>query len=349
VARDRVARLLLALAVASAVAGCGGDGGAGSPATTAGPAATAAGVRRFTNPVLTGNFADPFVLKAGDTWYAYATGDLVVNLQVARSADLVRWERLDDALPELPEWSALQKGLTWAPEVARTPAGFVLYYTLRDAASGRQCISVAVADRPEGPFRDTRSRPLVCQERLGGSIDPHRFVDRDGAAYLLWKNDGNCCGLPTQLWGQRLARDGLALAGQPSRLGVRNDAAWEGDLIEAPTLWRDGDTYYLFFSANDYGSTDYAVGYATARRVLGPYRDGPGNPVLRSRGRAAGPGGQAVVRDADGDLWLAYHAWDSAAVGDEVGGQRSMWLDRLTFEGGRPKVDGPTDGPQEAP
>jgi len=345
VGRDRVARLLLALAVASAVAACGGDGpGRGAPAATTAPAA-----RTFTNPVLTGNFADPSVLKVGDTWYAYATGDLVVNLQVARSSDLVRWERLDDALPELPEWSALQKGLTWAPEVARTPAGFVLYYTLRHAASGRQCISAAVAERPEGPFRDRRQRPLVCQERLGGSIDPHRFVDRDGAAYLLWKNDGNCCSLPTELWGQRLDRDGLALEGRPRSLGVRNDAAWEGDLIEAPTLWREGGTYYLFFSANDYGSTHYAVGYATAKRVLGPYRDGPGNPILRSRGKAAGPGGQAVVRDGDGGLWLAYHAWDSAAVGDEAGGQRAMWLDRLRFEGGRPRVEGPTDGPQEAP
>jgi beta-xylosidase len=344
--RDRVARLLLALACMSAVAGCGDDGGgrgAGPPATTA------AAPRQFTNPVLTGNFADPHVLKVGDTWYAYATGDLVVNLQVARSTDLVRWERLDDALPEVPEWSALQKGLTWAPEVARTPAGFVMYYTLRDAASGRQCISAAVADRPEGPFRDTRPRPLVCQERLGGSIDPHRFVDRDGTAYLLWKNDGNCCGLPTELWGQRLDTDGLALAGRPRSLGVRNDAAWEGGLIEAPTLWREGTRYFLFYSANDYDSTSYSVGYATATRVLGPYRDGPGNPILRSRGRAAGPGGQAVVRDADGDLWLAYHAWDSSAVGDEAGGQRSMWLDRLSFLGGRPRVAGPTAGPQEAP
>ena len=345
--RDRVARLLLALACTSAVVGCGADGGgvgAGSAAAT-----TAPPPRQFTNPVVAGNFADPSILKVGDSWYAYATGDLVVNLQVARSADLVHWERLDDALPELPEWSVLQKGLTWAPEVARTPAGFVLYYTLRHGVSGRQCISVAVAERPEGPFRDTRARPLVCQERLGGSIDPHRFVDRDGAAYLLWKNDGNCCGLATELWAQRLDGDGLELTGKPSSLGVRNDAAWEGDLIEAPTLWRDGGTYYLLYSANDYGSPDYAVGYATATKVLGPYRDGTGNPILRSHGSAAGPGGQAVVTDGHGGLWLAYHAWDSAAVGDEAGGQRSMWLDRLSFQGGRPRVAGPTDGPQKAP
>ena len=82
--------------------------------------------------------------------------------------------------------------------------------------------------------------------------------------------------------------------------------------------------------------------------MLGPYRDGPGNPILRSRGSAAGPGGQGVVRTGNG-LWLAYHAWDSGAVGDEAGGQRSMWLDQLEFVDGRPRVDGPTDGPQEAP
>jgi beta-xylosidase len=345
VGRGRAARLLLALTLASAVAGCAGDedgGGGGGPATSAAP-------RQFTNPVLDGNFADPHVLKVGGTWYAYATGDLVANLQVARSADLVRWERLGDALPELPEWSVLQKGLTWAPEVARTPAGFVLYYTLRHAASGRQCISVAVAQRPEGPFQDTRSRPLVCQERLGGSIDPHHFVDRDGTAYLLWKNDGNCCGLPTQLWAQRLARDGLELAGKPASLGVRNDAEWEGALIEAPTLWREGGTYYLFFSANDYGSSRYAVGLATAKAVLGPYTDAPGNPILATGTAAAnGPGGQAIVRGPGGGLWFAYHAWGEL-VGDDAGGQRSMWLDRLSFENGRPRVAGPTDTPQEAP
>jgi beta-xylosidase len=342
VRRPRAACLAAALLLAAAGCGSGGGGDRPAPATTA-PA------RSFANPVLGGNFADPSLLRVGDTWYAYATGDLTVNLQVARSRDLVHWQRLADALPELPDWSALQKGLTWAPEAARTPAGFVLYYTLRHAPSGRQCVSVARSQRPEGPYRDTRKEPLVCQPELGGSIDPSRFVDRDGRAYLLWKNDGNCCGLPTRIWGQRLDRDGLALLGRPVSLGVRNDAAWEGDLIEAPTLWRQGGTYYLFFSANDYGSRDYAVGYATGRRVLGPYRDGPGNPILRSRGRAAGPGGQAVVRAGDGRLWLAYHAWDSAAVGDQAGGERSLWLDRLEFVAGRPRVDGPTDGPQEAP
>jgi len=166
--------------------------------------------------------------------------------------------------PVLGEWVVLashRQGRTHLPpaELRHLCPSTTTHYTLRHAASGRQCVSVAVADRPEGPFRDTRSRPLVCQERLGGSIDSHRFVDPAGPAYLVWKNGGNCCGPPTRLWAQRLDGDGLELIGEPASLGVRND------------------------------SPDYAVGYATASRVLGPYRDGPGNPILRSRGKAAGP------------------------------------------------------------
>ena len=136
--------------------------------------------------------------------------------------------------------------------------------------------------------------------------------------------------------------------GKPVSLGVRNDAEWEGALIEAPTLWREGDTYYLFFSANDYGSSLYAVGYATAKRCSAPIRR-PREPDPGHRhGLANGPGGQAIVRGPGGGLWFAYHAWGEL-VGDDAGGQRSMWLDRLSFEDGRPRVAGPTDTPQEAP
>src|SRR5215212_1537484 len=99
--RKLMVALALALACAAAVAGCGADGGGGEAGPAGSPATTAAGPREFTNPVLDGNFADPAVLKVGDTWYAYATGDLVVNFQVARSADLVRSEEHTSELQSL--------------------------------------------------------------------------------------------------------------------------------------------------------------------------------------------------------------------------------------------------------
>ena len=50
-----------------------------------------------------------------------------------------------------------------------------MYYTTADDASGRQCISVAVASEPQGPYADKRAKPLICQAAEGGSIDASPF------------------------------------------------------------------------------------------------------------------------------------------------------------------------------
>src|SRR5215212_11642377 len=70
--------------------------------------AGAPGERLYTNPVLDADFPDPAVILATDGYYyAYATQTLRdgawINIQVARSADLVHWHHLGDALPEKPE------------------------------------------------------------------------------------------------------------------------------------------------------------------------------------------------------------------------------------------------------
>lgn len=304
------------------------------------------------------DFPDPFILADGKRYYAYATTDLAQNLQLARSDDLVTWHTLDDPLPKLPGWSS---GDTWAPEVRKTSGGYVLYYTAHDAeikrpdGNGSQCVTLAVGTSPEGPFVDRSEKPLVCQAELGGSIDATTFVDVDGALWLVWKNDGNCCGITTRFFIQRLDADGLKLTGTPTDLGLVNDAPWEGSLIEAPTLTFKDGTYYLFFSANGYDTEFYAVGYATAKKVTGPYLDAPENPILASppdgadEARARGPGHQSIVLDDDGELWLAYHAWDRDAVGYANFGRRAVWIDRLTLSQGKASVAGPTDDAQPIP
>lgn len=299
----------------------------------------------FTNPVLDANFPDPFILKDGGRYYAYATNGSKGNVPYAVSRDLVDWETRGDAFPRLPSW--VQPGLTWAPEVVRLRGKYVLYFTARDRKSDRQCIGVATATSPAGPFTGQGQGPLVCQVGEGGSIDASPFVDRDGRAYLLWKNDGNCCNLPTHLYLQPLAPDGLKLLGKASAL-ISNFELWEGNVIEAPTLYEKSGYYYLLYSGGPFDSDLYAVGYAVARKVTGPYRKAQENPVLASRGAVAGPGHQAVVTDAAGQSWLAYHAWTQGAIGDAVG-YRSLRLDRVTFSGGRVKVNGPTLGPQRRP
>lgn len=307
------------------------------------------GAGEFVNPVLKGNFADPQVINVDGTFYAYATGNLTYNIQVSTSPDLVHWSPPEEALPRLPLWQPSSKGLSWAPEVMRFGDAFVMYYTGREVLKGKQCVTFAVSDSPTGPFVDESSEPLVCQYEIGGTIDSSPFTDSDGKHYLLYKNDGNCCGFKTRIYIQQLSADGQKLVGEATETGENNDRGWERNLVEGPNLVLHDGTYFLFYSANDYNSRNYAAGYATSKKVRGPYVDGKENPILVSKASAAGPGGQTVVADKDGDLWMLYHAWDSKRIGDFNNGERSMWLDELVFSGSTVSVDGPEVGPQPIP
>ena len=102
----------------------------------------------FQNPVLRADFPDPGLLFAEGLYYAYATNGSGKNVQLARSADLVEWELLTDAMPSLPTWAKLGGSFVWAPEVIQIGEQYVLYYTARDKAADRQCIGVATSDKP---------------------------------------------------------------------------------------------------------------------------------------------------------------------------------------------------------
>ncbi len=313
------------------------------------PSATSAatpGPGQFVNPVYESNFPDPFVLRAGKTYYAYATNGERGNVQMLTSPDLVNWEQAPDAMPVLAPW--VEPGKTWAPEVMRRKDGkYILYYTAESRETFLQCIGRAIASSPTGPFVDNSNEPLVCQPEEGGSIDANPFRDTDGKQYLLWKNDGNRLGMPTYIYAQPLSPDGLQLMGKRTRL-VTEDAPWEGNLVEAPTMWKHDGKYYLFYSANAFNTDQYATGYATCRGPVGPCKDAPENPILTTDNGAAGPGHQSIVRDDEGDDWLVYHAWPSDAVGLEPPG-RFMWIDQLVWKNGKPDVLGPTAAPQPVP
>jgi beta-xylosidase len=299
----------------------------------------------FTNPVYTGDAPDPQAIRAGDTWYLVHTNGGGQNVPVLTSPDLVSWTPAGDALPELPKWA--EAGKTWAPEILPLgPESYVLYPTVADRASGRQCIARAAAAKPGGPYVDDSPGPLVCQADLGGSIDASPFRDRDGALYLVWKNDGNAIGVDTWLWSQRLTDDGRHLQGEPVRL-LKQSEPWEGAVIEGPFFWRHGERLLLFYAANAYDTARYAEGYATCDGPLGPCRKAPDNPILASKGAASGPGHASMVEQG-GRTWLLYHAWPAGAEGSQSPG-RQLWLDEVTWDGDRPVVHGPTSTPQRRP
>ncbi len=307
----------------------------------------------YQNPVLAHSFPDPSVLRVGRTYYAYATntpGGGAVHLQCARSADLVHWTNLPDALPTLPAWA--NPGRTWAPEVREFGSGggagkrYVAYYCAWSKLSNAQAVGVAVSPTPAGPFVPAGDAPLVDQREEGGAIDPSCFVDTDGARYLTWKNDGNSRGRDCWLWVQRLSSDGLRLIGDPARL-IKQDRPWEGAVVEGPTLWKQGGKYYLFYSASNFTTCDYAVGYAVAPAVFGPYVKPRPTPWLSSTPGVCGPGGEDIIEDGKGRPWMLYHSWEPGVNGGKR--YRAMSLDPLVWNGDVPYLLGPSRWLQPAP
>jgi beta-xylosidase len=301
--------------------------------------AAAASVTLSTAPAHPGDFPDPTVLYTGGQYVAYSTGSGGKNLQVMTSPDLQHWGPVTDPLPTLPGWAAI--GFTWAPGVEPVGGGFVMYYTARDVASGRQCVGAATSGSPTGPFTDSSSAPLVCQTVNGGSIDPSPFLDSTGTRYLVWKSDDNSIGKLTNLWSQKLSASGLAVVGSPTRLLTANrtyrfGSSWQQSVIEGPAMWESAGRYVLFYGGGPWNTSGSGIGYATCSSPAGPCTDqSQAAPWLASRAVAVGPQGPSPFVDATGRSRLAYAAW-TGGVGYQNGGVRSLWIDALEFKSGRP-------------
>lgn len=297
--------------------------------------ATDVGARASTPPALliNGDFPDPDVSVFDGTYFAYSTNGSAGNVPVASApAAGGPWARRGDALPRLGAWAS--GGFTWAPDVSRRADGrYLLYYTARSIATGRQCIGAATATAPTGPFQPVGSGPLVCDAGEGGDIDASSFVDGDGARYLLYKNDGNAIGQPTRIWLQRTAADGVTFSGARVEL-LRSSAAEQG-IIEAPVMVNAGGRYVLFYAGGPYGSDQYFTSYATSASLTGPYTRAY-RPLMTTAtldGAVRGPGGADVVREPAGDH-IFFHGW----INDNS--QRAMYAAAIGWANGFPVVRG---------
>ena len=218
-------------------------------------------------PVHSGDFPDPDILQYQGDYYAFATqstppkGGVQINIQVSFSTDGETWNNSGaDALPDSDLGSWAEPGDTWAPSVAvyqapsshgvTPPPVFVMYYTATERSTGDQCIGMATASTPFGPYQDTESQPAVCDNDFdapptvddgydGGSIDPDIFTDPDGNSYLLWKSDGNHIGeTSTQIWSAPLSQNlqSITLSGQASVL-LSAQESWQSGIVEGPDMY----------------------------------------------------------------------------------------------------------------
>jgi xylan 1,4-beta-xylosidase len=286
----------------------------------------------YTNPVLAGDYPDPSVIRVGkDYWATATTAQWGPLFPILHSRDLVNWRVVGAAMARRPEWS---DGSYWAPEIWHGAGQFFIYYTGRKKG-GPLCVAVATASVPAGPYTD--HGPLVCQD--AGSIDAMPVQDEHGRLHLIWKEDGNSRKQPTLLWSQRLSDDGLRLIGSRQEV-FRNDAPWEGNVVEGPFVLRRNGWFYMFYSGNACcgRACNYALGVARSRVLGGPWEKYSGNPILPGNVAWKCPGHGSIVSDDRGRDFLMYHAYsptDSIYVG------RQALLDEVTWGAdGWPAING---------
>ena len=275
--------------------------------------------------VLPGDYPDPSVVKIGDSYWASATtSNWMPAYPVLQSKDLVNWKTVGSVFNTLPAWADYY---FWAPEITYENGKVYMYYSAHKKG-GNLCLGVASADKPEGPYKD--HGPLMCQ--AVGSIDAFPMRDEKGRLHLIWKEDGNSVKKPTPIWIQELNEERTKLIGPKKEL-FRNDAPWEGNLVEGVSMMKHGDYYYAFYAAAGCCGTGctYNTGVARSKSLMGPWEKYAKNPVIGNEGEWKCPGHGTPI-EKDGRFYFMYHAYHT--TGSVYTGRQGLIKEfRFTPEG----------------
>ncbi len=245
------------------------------------------------NPLYTQRFgADPGYVVHGDSLYVYTTNDVIeydekgnvlentygkINrINCISSSDLVNWQD-HGAIPVAGKDGILTFAqFSWAPSVAHRVMDGKDRFFLYSCNSGNG-ITVMVADKPEGPYRDPLGHGLITRNTPNCAnvlwlFDPAVFVDQDGTGYLYF-GGGVPQGKdarPGTIRCVQLGEDMISIVGVPQ-------------VIDAPFVFEDsgmnriGDTYYYSYcsnwntAGNIYFMGSGAIQYMTSKSPMGPF------------------------------------------------------------------------------
>ncbi len=187
--------------------------------------------------------------------------------------DMVNWTYLGTPVSTATFAWAAQGDRAWAAQAVEKD-GKWYWYLCCNTADGGDALAVAVADNPQGPWKDAIGGPLA----IGwGFIDPTVFIDDDGTPWLFWGNKG--------LWYGELNPDMVSFKdGYREVPGYRDPAAF-GDIQmkmnwqvghdepmtqyeEGPWVTRRDGQYYMVYPAG--GVPEY-MAYSTAPTINGPW------------------------------------------------------------------------------
>jgi len=268
------------------------------------------------NPIIPDNLADPTIVQFGDTFYLYATsdvGDLKSDLSfsgnpvVWKSKDFVNWSFEGISFPGV-DWS---KNRYWAPgRVILKNGKYYLFFTSEGATH------IAVADRPEGPFKMVNGLVKFTgkekEAMIVEDIDGCPFIDDDGQGYLFWRKRK----------ASRLTSDLLHKEGETIDIATR----WKG-YSEGPFMIKRNGIYYYFYTMGGYG--DYQYAYQMSRNSpFGPFETPEKDVVLSTNLQTQiwGPGHGFAFNLNNTDEWIFVYL--EYGIG---GTSRQIYANRMEF------------------
>ena len=322
----RLARLGCALLpMALALAGCQ----ATAPAGTSAPWVADLGNGRYQNPVLNADYSDPDAVRVGDMYYLTASSfNSVPGLPLLTSRDLVNWELVGHALPQLvpaERYAAPRHGEgVWAPCLRYHDGKFWIFYPDPDVG-----IFVITATTFTGPW----SAPWLILPGKG-IIDPTPLWDDDGKAYLLHGWARSRAGFNNVLTLRSMAPDGSRLLDTAGRIVIDGNKLPGYRTLEGPKFYKANGYYYVFAPAG--GVEEGWQSVFRSSSIGGPYDA----RIVLEQGKTAvnGPHQGAWVRAEDGKDWFL-HFQDRGAYGRVMHLQPMRWVDDW------PVMGEPTDRP----
>ncbi|TCD11252.1 beta-xylosidase [Pedobacter frigidisoli] len=246
--------------------------------------------------------ADPTIFLDKGTYYLYGTSS-DKGFEVYQSTDLKKWtgpvgKNIGFALSKGESYGS--KGF-WAPQVFKQGEKYFIAYTANEH------IAVAESDNPLGPFTQKKIKSLPGK---GLQIDPFIFVDTDGKTYLYHVRLGN----GNRIFVAEMKPDFSDIIPETLKECITASQPWENTektgwpVTEGPTVLKKENLYYLFYSANDFRSPDYAVGYATSNSPFGPWKKFERNPIIsRKTLNYNGTGHGDFFTDQKGTLQYVFH------------------------------------------
>jgi beta-xylosidase len=256
----------------------------------------------ISNPIVEGYFADPSIVKEGETFYIYATIDPWggEELAVLSTKDFRQFSQhhLDWPTKKACTSATSKSSLVWAPSVRKVKDG--LYYMYVSVGSE---IWVGKSESPLGPWMNAKSdnTPLVAATDFPNvhNIDAECFIDDDGQAYLYWGSgfnwvNGHCM-------AAKLNSDMASFSASPIEVTPPH-------YFEGPFMLKRNGRYYLMFSEGKAIDATYQVGYAVGDSPLGPFTVGKNRPVLSTSADSItyGPGHHTVFTERGQD-YILYH------------------------------------------